>query len=226
MLLCLVTHRVRLAARLRRTVDVDGELDLVVAQARAAAAAGVDLIQVREADLGAGALARLVVRVIDAARPSGTRVVVSDRLDVALATAADGVHLKEGSVPVQAARRLAPARFLVGQSVHGVDAARDAAGAGADYLVFGTVFATRSKPAGWPVAGIGALAEAVAAVTPVPVLAIGGAGAATAARIRATGAAGLAAIDAFLPDGADLDTALQTIVQRLRTAFDTRSPLS
>ena len=224
--LCLVTDRVRLAARLGRPVNGVDDIDLLVAHARAAAAAGVDFIQVREPDLGAGAVWTLVGRIIEAVRPAKARVLVSDRLDVALACGADGVHLKEASIPPQAARRLAPAGFLIGRSVHGVEAVRHAVDGGADYLVFGTVFATGSKAPGVPLAGPAGLEAAVGAAGRVPVLAIGGAGRDTAPVLRAAGAAGMAAIDAFLPRGADLDTELHTIVADLRTAFDTPSPLT
>src|SRR5262249_17414429 len=124
--LCLVTDRARL-----------GQTRTLVDQARDAVAAGIDLIQIRERDLDAGPLAALVDQVMRVARGSSTRVVVNDRLDVALACGADGVHLRGDSISIAAARRITPPRFLVGKSVHSVDEAR--AAIGADYLVAGSV---------------------------------------------------------------------------------------
>jgi thiamine-phosphate diphosphorylase len=165
-------------------------------QARWAAGAGIDLIQVRERDLEAAALAALVTQMLAATRGTPTRIVVNDRLDVALACGAAGVHLRGDSVPVAAARRLASAGFLIGRSVHTVDEAERADGA--DYLIAGTVFPTASKPehpvhAFLGVAGLAAIARAARA----PVLAIGGITDDRIEQIAAAGAAGFAAIGLF-----------------------------
>ena len=179
-MLCLVTDR-----RVRLPVE----------QAREAADAGVDLIQVREGDLGAGALSALVADILRATRGSGTRVVVNDRVDVAMACGADGVHLRGDSVPASRVRDVAPAGFLIGCSVRGPDDARRAA-ASADYLIAGTVFPTTSKPGMTGCLGLTGLAGIVSAVK-VPVLAIGGMSVQRAGEVAAAGAAGLAAISLF-----------------------------
>lgn len=226
MRICLVTDRARLARRLGPAADAAAALDLVVALAGDAARAGVDLIQVREPDLEAGPLAGLVTRVIAAARPAGARVVVNDRLDVALACGADGVHLKASSIPPAAARRLGPPPFLIGQSAHDVGEVRAAVESGADYVIFGTIFPTASKDGARPLAGIGGLAAAVDAAGPVPVLAIGGVTVETAGRVARAGAAGVAAIDGLLPARLPAVDELHAIVVRLRQAFDTPSGVS
>jgi thiamine-phosphate pyrophosphorylase len=155
------------------------------------------------------------------------RVMVNDRVDVALAAQADGVHLKAASIGVADARCLAPADWIVGRSVHELAEVEAAAREGADYLLFGSIFATRSKPPGWPVAGLDGLRAAVAAARQVPVLAIGGVGVAEAAAVAATGAAGIAAIDAFQPSQHDfLEASVQEAVIRLRLAFDSTRSLS
>jgi thiamine-phosphate pyrophosphorylase len=133
--------------------------------------AGVDLVQVRESDLEAGALVSLVGQLLAIARGTPTRIVVNDRIDVALASGADGVHLRGDSIPVGAARQLAPAGFLIGRSVHRVEEA--IAAADADYLIAGTVFPSASKAAGAPLLGVEGL-KAVARSVERPVLAIGG----------------------------------------------------
>ena len=100
--------RHRSAAALSRAASFAVERRSLLAQARRAVDAGVDLIQVRERDLEAASLAALVADIVAIARGTPTRVVVNDRLDVALACGADGVHLRGDSIPVEAARRLAP----------------------------------------------------------------------------------------------------------------------
>ena len=127
-------------------------------------------------------------------------VLIGSRCDVALAVGAYGVHLPETDIPVADARRLVGSDRLVGRSVHSVEAARAAAAAGADYLVFGPVFETPSHP-GRPAAGIEALREVcrAAAGAGVPVLAIGGVAGDRVAEVAAAGAAGYAAIGAFRP---------------------------
>src|SRR5437763_2487423 len=122
--------------------------------------AGVDLIQIREKDLGTRPLAELVKAAVGSARGSGTRVLANDRLDVGLAAGAAGVHLGTQSVPARAVRRHAPEGFSVGVSCHSVDDAIEAESDGADYVLLGPVFATPSKlPYGAPL-GLEALKEA------------------------------------------------------------------
>jgi thiamine-phosphate pyrophosphorylase len=195
--ICLVTDR-------RRAEPIE--------QARAAAAAGVDLIQVRERDLEAAALATLVRAVLASIRGTATRVVVNDRVDVALACDADGVHLRADSIAVADVRQLAPAGFLVGRSVHCAEEAGPAADA--DYLIAGTVFPTLSKPGGTTFLGTAGLAR-IAAATRVPVLAIGGISIDNVDAIAAAGAAGIAAIGLFTDA-----RALDGLVRTLRSRFD------
>jgi thiamine-phosphate pyrophosphorylase len=121
-------------------------------------------------------------------------VIVSSRVDVAVATGAYGVHLPELDVPVAEARRLLP-KGLIGRSVHSLEAALEAEGQGADYLIFGPVFDSPSHPGHQPV-GLDALREVTAALR-IPVLAIGGIDAQRSVDCREAGAAGFAAIGYF-----------------------------
>jgi len=147
-LFCLVTDRHRLCAEAAAPVTpvtFDAARRRLVEQAKWAVKSNIDLIQVRERDLEANALATLVGDLVRVSRGSGTRVVVNDRVDVALACGADGVHLRHDSVPADALRAITPDGFLVGRSVHEL---AEAEGAGpVDYLIAGTVFSTPSKPA-------------------------------------------------------------------------------
>ena len=190
---CLVTDRRRLCPDARSLADARRAL---VEQARRAAAGGIDLLQVRERDLEAADLAALVDDVLAVTRGSATRVVVNDRIDVALACGADGVHLRADSVPVAEARRLLAPPWLVGRSVHSVQEA--IAAAGADYLIAGTVFPSASKRAGpAELLGIEGL-RAIVNASAVPVLAIGGITPDRIDSVLAAGAAGIAAIGLFI----------------------------
>ena len=170
--------------------------DALVQRVAAVAAAGVNLVQVREHDMEARDLSRLVARCVTAVRNTRTRILVNDRLDVALTSGAHGLHLRGDSMPASRARALAPIGFVIGRSVHTVAEAITAhAEGGLDYLLFGAVFATASKP-GQPPAGVQALADVVRA-TPLPVLAVGGISSDTAPQLAGTGCAGFAAIGWF-----------------------------
>lgn len=188
----------------------------LVSAAGAAARAGVDLVQVRERGLEDASLLALAAGVRDVLAGTGARVIVNDRVDVALAVAADGVHLPGSAVTCRRIRAIVPDGFLVGRSIHSVGEARAAAAdGGCDYLVFGTVFETRSKPAGHGAAGLDALAAVCAAVS-LPVLAIGGITAERVPEIVRAGAAGLAAIGLFAAGG---EEALRDTVSEIRLAF-------
>jgi thiamine-phosphate pyrophosphorylase len=167
----------------------------VVRQVRDAAASGVQLIQVREHQLDGRALLELARRVVDAVHGTSARVLINDRLDVALASSAHGVHLRSASYPAARARALVPTGFLIGTSVHSASEASAAADSGADYVLFGNVFESASKP-GLKGAGLEALAAVVRRVR-VPVLAVGGITPDRIPQIQETGAAGFAAISMF-----------------------------
>lgn len=180
----------------------------------AAASAGVDLIQLREKDLSTASLSVLAR---GALRLSPLpRLLLNDRLDVALSTGSAGVHLSEQSLPVREARRVIngaaqkqPEPFLLGVSCHSLDAVLVAQSAGADYLFFGPVFATPSKAAFGPPQGLAQLAEVCRSVS-VPVLAIGGITSANASSCMNAGASGLAAIRLF-QDSPDLPALVHTL---------------
>jgi thiamine-phosphate pyrophosphorylase len=185
----------------------------------AAAQAGVALVQIREPGLESRALAGVVAAAVSAVGGTAACVIVNDRLDVAIGAGAHGVHLKGTAMPSGRVRAVAARPFIVGRSVHD---ARTVMDGDVDYLVFGTVFASGSKPHGHPVAGVDAL-RAIAASAPVPVLAIGGMTVARLGEVRDAGAAGFAAIGLF----AEMDvSALGDACRRARAAFDRPQPVS
>jgi len=179
-----------------------------------AAQVGVDWIQIREKDLSGRELAALVTEAVRRA-PSSCRILVNDRLDVAMACDAGGVHLGEQSIAAQDAKKLLQERnarreFLVGVSTHSLESVRRAEEAGADYAIFGPIFATPSKAGYGPPQGIDELARVSRSVK-IPVIAVGGITADNAEECAKAGAAGIAAIRMF-QDARDLTA----VVRKLR----------
>ncbi len=195
--MCYVTDRKSFG-----TADPTGS---VLRSIRAAIAAGADWVQIREKDLPARKLLALVRGAAGIAagetRASEARIIVNDRLDVALAADAAGVHLGGESLPVQRVVRWcrggnAPADFLIGVSCHNLEQAREVEKAGASYIFFGPVFDTPSKKEFGPPQGVSRLAEACRAAR-IPVIAIGGVNEENGADCIHAGAAGIAAIRLF-----------------------------
>jgi thiamine-phosphate pyrophosphorylase len=192
--LCYVTDRKALAR------EPDEQVRLLLAKIERAAWAGVDWIQIREKDLSGRELMTLVSGAVERV-PETCRILVNDRLDVAVACAAGGVHLGEQSIPVEQARKLwrkqnVSGRFLVGASTHSVRSVQAAQESGADYVIFGPVYATPAKePFGSP-QGVERLAEVCESLS-LPVIAIGGITLENSRECVAVGAAGIAAIRLF-----------------------------
>lgn len=152
--------------------------------------AGVDGFQVRAKGCSDRELLALSALVLRSVRPSGALVVVNDRLDIALAVGADGVHLGAGDLPVSTARRLAP-DLVVGATCRDRRMVEQAAADGATYAGFGPVFASSSKTGLPGPRGLTALAECVGVL---PLVGIGGIDATTAGAVRGAGAHGAAVI--------------------------------
>jgi len=172
-------------------------LERVLAEA---AEGGADFVQVREPGLSDAEVVALTGRVVRALEGSGTMVLVNDRFDLALAAGASGVHLKSAGIPTVEVRRALGPGPVIARSTHHPEEARRAGDEGADLAVFGPVFATPSKSAYGPPAGLEALREACAAAG-IPVLALGGVEPANAAACIEAGAAGLAAVRAAIGEG-------------------------
>jgi len=221
---CLVTDRSRLAPPsepIPGTAFEAARLGPLADRLVLAGEAGVDLLQIREPDLSAVETIDLVRGVRARLGDAAARLVVNERVDVALAADADGVHLKADSIPTALVRRHVPAAFLVGRSVHAIDEARAAADEGADYVIFGTVFPSGSKPRGHRTAGLEALA-AVSRAVGIPVLAIGGISLNTVAAAADAGAGGVAAIGLFFDAAGPMEDLRGRLVQTvagLRRAF-------
>ncbi len=187
--------------------------DDVVSTVRAAlreAPPATVVVHVREKDLGGAALLALARAVGGVCRAAGQLFVVNDRIDVALASGADGVHLPSAGVSAGDARRLIGSGRLVGVSCHSAaDVARAAAG-GADYATFSPIFDTPSKRAYGPPQGLAALADA--ARLGLPLVALGGVGPANAGEVVRAGARGVAAIRGWIA-AADPAAAVDALVR-------------
>lgn len=191
----------------RRAVPGDDVLPVIAAAARA----GVDLIQVREKDLDTRALLALVEKAAAACAGTSARLLVNDRLDVALAAGPGiGVHLPAESFSPRVLRTKFGEELLMGVSCHSLDEVKRAEADGANFVVFGPVFETPSKIAYGRPLGLAALAEACRAVQ-IPVLALGGVTFNNAASCFAAGASGLAAITLF-----QQAEPMETLVRELR----------
>lgn len=167
----------------------------VPAAVGAALRGGADWVQLREKNGPALELYETAEAVIPQARRAGAGVLINDRLDVALATGADGAHLAGKSLPPSVARELLPDGIL-GASVHSLEEAKRAEAAGVDYVTFGHVYPTSSKP-GMKPRGVIELAEIVESVE-IPVIAIGGIDASNVREVLETGASGIAVISAII----------------------------
>ena len=178
---------------------------------REALEAELDWIQLREKGTPTNELIQIAEKVVRLPRESHQKLILNDRLDIALACGFDGVHLGGTSFPVGVVRKRVPAGFIVGASVHHLDEAVTAEREGANYVVFGPVFATPSKLKYGPAQGIKKL-HAVTSLLSIPVLAIGGISLANFQECLKAGAAGIAAISLF-----QTCRSVREVISQLRT---------
>lgn len=164
---------------------------------RDASCAGLPALQVRERDLSTRAVHDLVSAIQQVREGRRLAIMVNDRIDVVMALEADGVHLRADSLPTAVARRLLGPDRLLAVSTHSVEDVKRAAGEGADFVVFGPVYATPSKQTFGPPVGLHALEQAVSA-SRLPVFAIGGITRGRLGDVRRTGAHGVAVISSIL----------------------------
>ena len=164
---------------------------------RASAEAGLPALQVRERDLPTRALLDLVADIAGGPWVRRPKILVNDRLDVAVAAGVDGVHLRADSLPTSAARLVLGAERLIGVSTHSSEDVRRAEAEGADFVVLGPIYETPSKRVYGAPLGLPTL-EAASRSARLPVFAIGGVTAARVAELRQAGAFGVAVLSALL----------------------------
>lgn len=190
----------------------------LLAVVQEALAAGVTAVQLRERDLSTRELLNLAQALRAITRRHGARLLINDRLDLALAVDADGVHLRADSLPLAAARRILGPGRLVGQSAHTVEDVSRAEAGGADFVVFGPAFDTPSKRAYGPPIGLRPFEEVRRCR--IPVFAIGGVTPARVGEVRRAGAGGVAVISSILAA-----TSPQAAARELRAAWDAAKPV-
>ncbi len=200
--------------RLCAVTDVAGRPGLTHAAAAAAAlAGGAPCVQLRAKGLPGTALLGEARAIRETARASRALFIVNDRLDVALAADAGGVHLGQDDLPAARARRLLPPGKVLGVSTHTLEQARRAVDDGADYIGVGPVFPTATKDTGYAPLGLAGL-SAIAAAVPVPVVAIGGITLAEAPRVIQAGAMAVALVSALMA-APDIAAATRALLDRL-----------
>lgn len=192
-ILYLITRGATTAA----TSPASKEFQDILALVRAAVAAGVNLIQLREKQLTARTLYELTAGAAAITRGTATSLLVNDRADIARAAGADGVHLASNSIEPAVIRQTFGKDFVIGVSTHSQAELLRARDASADFAVFGPVFETSSKAQYGSPVGLQSLSEVARAVAPFPVLALGGVSFANARECLRAGAAGIAAISLF-----------------------------
>jgi thiamine-phosphate pyrophosphorylase len=180
----------------------------------AAIAGGVTMVQLREKNASTGEFYRIALEVQALTRRHHVPLVINDRLDIALAVGAEGLHIGQSDLPLPAARRLAGTGLFIGISVSTVEEALRAQEQGADYLGVGAVYPTGSKADAGEAIGLSGLEE-IRAAAHIPVVGIGGVNAMNAADVKNTGVAGIAVISGILsqPD-------IQAAARELRTILD------
>lgn len=174
-----------------------GSLEAMLRAVESALQGGVKAVQLREKDLGIRDLLGLAYQMRELTARFGARLFINDRVDIALAVGADGVHLGRTGIPVQAARKASDNRLMIGVSTHSLQEAKQAQTDGADFITLGPVYETPSKmqygrPVGLPVL------EETAGASSLPVFAIGGVTNYRVKEVLSKGAYGIALISAIL----------------------------
>lgn len=160
-------------------------------------AGGATLIQVRDKEIDGRTWYDIARQIMDYARPRGVKIIINDRVDIALAVDADGVHVGQEDLPPAAARQLLGPSKIIGYSTHSLDQALNADQLPVDYIAVGPVFRTQTKENPSPVVGL-ELVRAVTAQVSKPVVAIGGIPANRVSEVLQAGAASVALISGLL----------------------------
>jgi thiamine-phosphate pyrophosphorylase len=183
-------------------------------------AGGAELIQLRDKRASSRVFYADAQAALEIARTAGVKLIINDRVDIALALRADGVHLGQEDMPVDAARRILGDQAVIGFSTHNLEQIREALFLPIDYLALGPIFPTTSKRNPDPVAGLNQLKRAREMVLPIPVVAIGGINRSNAPDVLNAGASAVAVISAVLMNPSRIAGNLQQIMSSIdqRTA--------
>jgi thiamine-phosphate pyrophosphorylase len=178
---------------------------------------GVRAIQLREKDLGTRELLKLAYKMRDLTGQYNARLFINDRFDIALAVSAEGVHLPQNSIPVDAVKRVVKNKLLIGVSTHSLKEAEDAEKKGADFITFGPVYVTSSKlPYGEPI-GVKALTDVCVEVN-IPIYAIGGIKTDNIKELSQTGVSGVAMISEVF-NSKNIQKTTEEIITKVRESM-------
>lgn len=193
-------------------------------QVRRLSEGGASLVQLREKEALAAHYYEHAKAAIAVAVEHGVQLIVNDRVDVAVAVGASGVHLGQDDLPPEAARRLLGNEVIIGYSTHTVAQALSAATLPVDYLAIGPIFQTSTKANVAPVLGLEGLRRVRQAVGKFPLVAIGGITPASAPAVIAAGADSVAMIAALLSDPSHIPANLQALIQSLPASAESGKP--
>jgi thiamine-phosphate pyrophosphorylase len=178
-------------------------------------AGGATLIQLREKHLSPRELYREAEEALRVARARGVRLVINDRVDIALALGADGVHVGQDDLSPAVARRLLGEGAVIGFSTHNVEQAQAAANMSVDYIAIGPIFSTATKANPDPVVGLDGLRRVRDVIGGIPLVAIGGITAQNAAKVISAGADAVAVISSLLTDTTRIQESTRELLARL-----------
>lgn len=176
---------------------------------------GATLVQLREKQMSPKEFYEQARAAVEVAKQCGVRLIINDRVDVALAVGAHGVHLGQDDMPPEAARKLLGEQAIVGYSTHNVEQAIEASELPIDYLAIGPIFTTSTKSNTAPVLGLEGLHAVRQAIGDFPLVAIGGLTSANARDVIEAGADSVAVISALLANSDRITEATKTLFQSL-----------
>jgi thiamine-phosphate pyrophosphorylase len=184
-----------------------------IEQVRRMVSGGATFIQLRDKLTPAGEFYQSVVEVMSFARELNVKVIVNDRVDIALAAGADGVHLGQDDLPVAEARKILGPGAIIGVSTHSIDQVSEAVELPVDYIAIGPVFATRTKRDHEPLVGLSLVHEARLLAKTIPVVAIGGIDLSNAAAVLSAGANSVAVISDILSAPDEIEDRVRKFLQ-------------
>ena len=179
------------------------------------AAGGATLIQLREKNLAPSTFFEETKAAVTWAQQHSVRVIINDRADIALATKADGVHLGQDDLPVEAARWILGNDAIIGYSTHNLAQVERALTLPIDYLAIGPIFATTSKTDTEPTVGLDGLRSVARLAKSLPIVAIGGITMENARAVTDAGASSVALISALLVENQAIALRTQQFLDRL-----------
>jgi thiamine-phosphate pyrophosphorylase len=174
---------------------------------------GASLIQIRDKSASSAALYKAAVDAVAVTRKSDTKIIINDRVDIALAAGADGVHLGQDDLPPEHARKILGPDAIIGLSTHSRGQARAAQALPIDYIAIGPIFSTSTKDDTEPVVGLEELRKVRSEIGSIPLVAIGGINGRNVASVWAGGADSAAMIGEIMSDAAEITARMRKLLQ-------------